>query len=87
MTHREWAPVQGSMHIPAGRVPWAVHVLAWEAYHERFPEQSAEQIADRSGFSWEELVTFLRGNNSFEGVADVSRALTVAATPQKEAER
>lgn len=57
------APVQGDLGpdgTPAGTISWGEHVLAWEAYARKYgKDQSAECIAERSGFSYEELVMFL----------------------------
>lgn len=57
-------PVQGGDLIegrrwPRGTVAWTEHVEAWEAYHRRYPEQDAERIAQRGGFSYHELIEFL----------------------------
>jgi len=41
-------------------VEWAEHVEAWEAYAKRYGrDQSAERIAERTGFGYRELTTFL----------------------------
>lgn len=58
------APVQATrvrgMERPAGTVSWDEHVLAWHAYDKRYhTDQSAERIAERAGFSFEELTLFL----------------------------
>ena len=53
MTDR--APVQS----PRGTIAWAEHVEAWEQYAKRYRGQSAERIAERGGFGYHELVTFL----------------------------
>lgn len=52
------APVQGGP-----RIPWDVHVAAWEAYVVRWPGngQSAERIAQRGGFSAAEMDGFVPG--------------------------
>lgn len=63
MTRR--APVQGVRHPaekkrPPGTVSWEEHVEAWEAYAKRYGTyQSAERIAERCGFCYEELTEFL----------------------------
>lgn len=46
------APVNGS---PRGTIAWSEHEKAWEAYHRRYRDQSAETIAARGGFGIEEL--------------------------------
>lgn len=61
------APVQGNYRLPRGvpgaapgTVEWAEHVEAWEAYAKRYGrDQSAERIAERTGFGYRELTTFL----------------------------
>lgn len=50
------------VRVPAGRIPWDVHVQAWTEYSRRFgQEQSAETIASRGGFGYREVQTFLAG--------------------------
>jgi len=60
MTERR-APVQMTINPPrgAGTVSWAEHLLAWEAYEKEYPGQSAERIAERGGFCYNELCLFL----------------------------
>lgn len=64
MTDERIAPVQADrgprpLH-PAGTISWAEHEEAWLGYAERFgAHQSAERIAERHGFCWNELVRFL----------------------------
>lgn len=61
------APVQRSPwdrenHRPGrgpGTISWAEHCLAWSGYASQYPGQSAERMAQRGGFSYEELITFL----------------------------
>lgn len=67
MTEERRAPVQSSriygsrIEIPAGTVSWGEHTEAWESYRARYgSDQSAERIAERGGFSYLELVIFLR---------------------------
>lgn len=62
------APVQmpHSGHVPHGisfRVPWRIHLKAWETYAKHFPGQSAERLAERGGFGLEELIYLLAGEN------------------------
>lgn len=67
VTAPERAPVQGNDRIPRGApgrepgtVEWAEHVEAWEDYARRYGlSQSAERIAERQGFCYRELTTFL----------------------------
>ena len=49
------APVNGP---PGGSVAWSEHVEAWKTYHEQHPGQSADRIAERGGFGWEEFKMF-----------------------------
>lgn len=45
---------------PPGTIAWPEHVEAWEAYAKRYGrDQSAERMAERGGFSFLELRTFL----------------------------
>ncbi len=64
------APVQGDTgwHLPRrhpnakppGTIAWSEHVAAWERYAARYGRgQSAERLAERSGFSYGELVDLL----------------------------
>ena len=53
--NRETAPVQS----PRGTISWAEHLEAWADYDKRYHGQSAERIADRGGFGYNELVTHL----------------------------
>ena len=65
MTPPERAPVQatrvfGVLVKPLGTIAWSEHVEAWQAYDARYhSRQSAERIAERYGFDWAELCTFL----------------------------
>lgn len=67
--HGDRAPVHASRsrapgHPGArpGTVSWEEHEAAWRAYSARFPtHQSAYRVAARGGFSYDELVEFLRG--------------------------
>lgn len=56
------APVQGSWRDKQkpGTISWDEHVRAHKAYVEKWrSSQSAERIAERGGFSYDELVDFL----------------------------
>lgn len=72
---RRMAPVQGDqfhgVKLPAGEVPWAVHLMAWNEYaRQGHGSQSAERLAERNGFSWGELIGFLRGQSVYSNGAD-----------------
>ena len=61
------APVQGDYNRAtrryerAGSIAWAEHVEAWEDYARRYGrDQSAERIAERGGFGYQELVDHLK---------------------------
>lgn len=56
-------PIQkDSVYGPTGKIPWQLAELAYEAYAAAgHGSQSLERLAERSGFSWEELVMLLRG--------------------------
>lgn len=76
------AHVQGERHdrteIPAGRIPWAVHEVAWRAYAAAgHGAQSAERIDERGGFSWVELIALLRGTYH-DGIGQAERDLFAA---------
>lgn len=58
------APVQGDPRGTGGRgrgtIAWSEHMLAWGGYAQRHGrDQSAEQLAERGGFSHGELVHYL----------------------------
>jgi hypothetical protein len=64
MTEERRAPVQSDgwplLKHPAGTISWDEHVDAWVAYQKLWGyHQSAERIAERGGFGWDELVRFL----------------------------
>ena len=61
------APVQRDEFGEAGRVPLRVARLAWEAYHAAGHDQPLEMLNQRSGFSWGELITLLRGPGHYRG--------------------
>lgn len=59
------APVQGTLvggrwtRVP-GSVEWTEHELAWRAYAARYGrDQSAERIAERHGFGYDEITNLL----------------------------
>lgn len=50
----------GAKGYGPGTIAWAEHCLAWSAYAQRYgSEQSAERLAERGGFGYDELMTFL----------------------------
>jgi len=52
--------VRGKLMKPAGTVSWEEHVEAWKAYNQKYHgSQTAERIAERGGFGYQELVEFL----------------------------
>lgn len=57
------APVQGDhgrRGRPRGTIAWDEHVEAWNDYAKRYgTSQSAERIAERGGFGYEELIDHL----------------------------
>jgi hypothetical protein len=56
------APVQADPRhgMGPGTISWAEHVEAWAAYASKHgTSQSATRIAERQGFSYGEVVTFL----------------------------
>ena len=63
------APVQGDMGWQFGRKPglhapgtiaWAEHLTAWTVYARKYGnDQSAERLAERGGFGYDELVDLL----------------------------
>mgnify|MGYP001578405148 CR=1 FL=1 len=56
------APVQADQKRKKGpgTIAWTEHLLAWSGYAAKYEtDQSAERIAERGGFGYEELVDFL----------------------------
>jgi hypothetical protein len=61
------APVQGEGYRthepgykPRGTIAWSEHLEVFEGYAKRYGrDQSAERIAERGGFGWNECVMFL----------------------------
>ena len=55
------APVQGDYRVrPAGTVAWWEHLEAYTAYAARYGKsQSAERLAERAGFGYQEMTTLL----------------------------
>jgi len=56
------APVQATHEIRGpGTISWEEHLLAWSGYASRYgTSQSAERLAERGGFSYAELLLYLR---------------------------
>lgn len=55
------APVQSERNRPAGTVLWEEHEKAWRAYSVRYgKDQSAERIAERGGFGYDEITKLLK---------------------------
>lgn len=48
-------PIQGG-----GQIPWWLAEIAYEYYHEHWPDQSLERMAERGGFGVSELVGLIR---------------------------
>lgn len=67
MTDRERrAPIQGDYWLrrgtpgrESGSISWTEHLEAWGAYSKKYTGQSAEAIAARGGFGYQELVGLL----------------------------
>ncbi len=56
------APVQATrtLNRGPGTISWAEHESAWSAYAARYgTQQSAERMAQRGGFDFAELLTYL----------------------------
>lgn len=73
--HPKNAPVQmpHTGYVPHGisfRIPWRIHMKAWETYHNFYPGQSAERLAERGGFGLEELIYLLAGERPGQGEDD-----------------
>lgn len=49
----------GSKGTVPGTISWAEHERCWIEYARRYPGQSAERMAERDGFSWQEYVLFV----------------------------
>ena len=48
-------PIQGG-----GSIPWWVAEVAYDFYHQNWPGQSLETLAQRGGFGISELINFIR---------------------------
>lgn len=75
MDERRNVPVQMPHHgrVPHGirfRIPWRIHEKAWQEYAKHYSGQSAEKLSDRGGFSLEELIYLLAGENPFSYLTD-----------------
>ena len=43
------------------KIPWALGVCIWETlYNPRYHDQTAQRIAERGGFSWDEVRVMAR---------------------------
>jgi hypothetical protein len=67
MGKERFFPIQGEfdranrVDRPSGSVPWGIAEAAYVVYARRHgTSQSLQQLADRGGFSWSELVGLLR---------------------------
>lgn len=59
-SHRDGSLPMGAPGYGPGSVAWEEHLQAWNAYAKRYgSEQSAERIAERSGFGYGELTEYL----------------------------
>ncbi len=57
-------PIQAESRAePASSIPWWLAEVAYKYYHERWPEQSLERLAERRGFGRAELVALIRREN------------------------
>lgn len=62
MSDERRAPVQGNMRTkwPAGTITWEEHLEVYKEYCRRFGNaQSAEDMARRAGFGYDECCEFL----------------------------
>lgn len=77
MTEPKTAPVQAESRC---RIPWDVHVRAWQVYAAiGHGSQSAQRIAERGGFGTYEIALLLAERNPFapigvDGLHDHQRA-------------
>lgn len=56
----KFAPAQIDRHGAGGRIPWAVHMAAYEVYCEVFrPQEALVKDGCRGGFGVAELIGFL----------------------------
>ena len=61
-------PIQRDRDNPASSVPWWLAKEAWKFYDSEFRTgQSIERMAQRGGFSRDELLWFLRRENPLIG--------------------
>jgi hypothetical protein len=73
---QKYAPIQMPHHghLPHGlqfRVPWRIHLKAWEQYAKLgHGAQTAERLAERGGFGLEELIILLAGENPWANNQD-----------------
>ena len=52
--------IRGRTAIPPGTIDYDEHILAWNGYVKLYGDyQTADRIAERGGFGYDELVSFL----------------------------
>lgn len=51
-------PADDPRHRP-GSIAWEEHIEAWTDYAKRYSGQTAERVAERGGFSYDELLDHL----------------------------
>lgn len=63
MAAQRMFPLQSEDTGPAGpsSIPWEIAERAYQEYNRRYPGQTLERIAERSGFGWLEMDEFLPG--------------------------
>jgi len=59
---------------PKIRIPWTIHVQAYEQYAKRFRGQDAEKIAARGGFAPNELDEFRPGWRDIIAEREIERS-------------
>ena len=69
MPHNGWVP-----HGIRFRIPWRIHLKAWQEYAKNHSGQSAEELANRGGFGLEELIYLLAGENPLTSPSDSKMA-------------
>ena len=70
------APISAPVQMPNNtitrdeksfRIPWRIHVMVTSKYNALGYDQSAEQLARRGGFSLDEIILILAGENPYKG--------------------
>lgn len=63
-TDERRAPMQGEFgknKKPPGTISWKEHLEAYEVYGKKYGhQQSAERLADRGGFGWNEFIFLMK---------------------------